>query len=314
MKISVVTPIRNEEKNIKEFFDILTATLESHDLSYEAIAVDDGSTDKSFDELSKIAKENKHVKVISFQRNFGQTAAISAGISNATGDIIIPIDSDLENDPRDIPALLEKLDEGYDVVSGWRQKRWAGKWLTRKLPSTIANWMISALTGVTLHDYGCTLKAYRHSVIAGVRLYGEMHRFIPAYAAWQGARVTEIVVAYQPRKYGTSNYGISRTFRVLLDLVVLKFLTKYMNRPMHFFGGIGFGSLAIGFLLGLLAVILKIFGIRDFVATPLPEITALFVIVGVQLAVMGVLAEMIMRTYYESQDKTSYSIKEKVNF
>ena len=316
MKISIVVPVYNEEKNLPILFDSFKKTLDPLRLDYEIIAVDDCSRDHSLDILKAFAKDDKRIKVVSFELNRGQTAALSAGISQAKGDIIIPMDSDMENDPAEIPKLLDKLGEGYDVVSGWRVNRWKGGpivWFKRRLPSASANWLISKITKVHLHDYGCIMKAYRSNVLKDVALYGEMHRFIPAYASWHGAKVAEIPINYRPRKFGKSNYGIGRTFKVLLDLVVIVFLDKYMNRPIHFFGGIGFVSLAIGVASGLAAVILKIIHLRDFVATPLPVFSALFIIVGVQLVAMGILAEILMRTYYESQKKTPYSIAETIN-
>jgi glycosyltransferase involved in cell wall biosynthesis len=280
---------------------------------YEVIAVNDGSKDNSASELNVVASQNPKVKVIHFRVNAGQTAAIHAGIEHATGDIIIPLDSDLENDPKDIVRMLKKMDEGFDVVSGWRRNRWADKKLVRKLPSIMANKLISYVSGVPLHDYGCTLKAYRADVIQGVNLYGEMHRFIPAYASRMGARVTEIEVSYAPRKYGKSNYGFSRTLRVLLDLLVLQFLYKYMDRPIQFFGRIGFFFGVVGVLAVIGAIVLKVFYHTSMIQTPLPVLSALCIIVGVQLVTMGILAEMIMRTYYESQGKKAYLIKETIN-
>ena len=314
MKLSVVTPVYNEEGNLRRLHEELSGVLGALNKDYEIIAVNDGSRDGSLKVLRELSLKDPRFKVIHFQMNHGQTAALSAGIDHASGDIIIMIDSDLENDPKDIPRLLQKIDEGYDVVSGWRKERWADKKLRRKLPSVLANKLISKITGVPLHDYGCILKAYKRDVIVGVRLYGEMHRFIPAYASWKGARVTEIEVTHRMRTYGKTNYGISRTFRVLLDLLVVKFLDKFMNRPMHFFGGLGFFSFGIGFIAGLVAVLFKLAHYRDFVATPLPTFSALFIIVGVQLIVMGILAEILMRTYYESQNKKSYIMNEKINF
>lgn len=311
MKLSFIIPIYNEEQNIDLLYEKLTKAAKSHP-EYEIIAVNDGSKDKSFEKLKNIAQRDKTFKVIHFKVNSGQTAALFAGISNATGDVIIPMDSDLENDPADIPLLLEKINEGYDVVSGWRKDRWANSFFTRKLPSYTANKMISVITGVHLHDYGCTLKAYRKEVIQGVSLYGEMHRFIPAYAAWRGARVTEVPVRYSPRKFGKSNYGISRTFRVLLDLVLIKFLDRYMNRPIHFFGGIGFLAFFLGNVTGIIAIVLRLYGLH-FVQTPLPTLTVFLWITSIIFIGMGILAEMIMRTYYESRDAKPYQIKEKIN-
>ncbi|MEA2715120.1 MAG: hypothetical protein QOG91_148 [Candidatus Parcubacteria bacterium] len=312
MKISIVLPIYNEQENIAILYKELVKVFSKEKNDYEIIAVDDASKDGSLTVLKKIAAEDKRVKVISFRFNSGQTAAMSAGIKQASGEIIIPMDADLQNDPADIPKFLFKIAEGYDVVSGWRQKR-QDDMLMRKIPSAAANWLIRTMTGVHIHDYGCSMKAYRRGIIQGINLYGEMHRFIPAYAAWHGGKVTEIIVHHRARVHGRTKYGISRTFKVLLDLVVVKFLAKYMDRPMHFFGGIGFISLGLGLLAGLIAIYLKLAHIRDFVATPLPIFSALFIIVGVELAVMGVIAEMIMRVYYESQNKLPYQISETVN-
>jgi glycosyltransferase involved in cell wall biosynthesis len=313
MKLSIVLPIYNEAKSLPQLFTELVAVLSALPSEWEIIAVNDGSKDTTFQVLNEYAQKNSHIKVVDFLVNAGQTAALRAGIDHASGDILIPMDSDLENDPNDIPRLLAKLDEGFDVVSGWRKDRWQGSFITRKLPSTIANWLISRITKTPLHDYGCTLKAYRAEVIKDTMLYGEMHRFIPAYASWRGARVTEMVVNHRPRKFGKSNYGISRTFRVLLDLLLLRFLHKYMSRPIHFFGGFGFVSLGLGVLAGLSAVLLKILELRSFVATPLPTFSALLIIVGVQFIGMGILAEILMRIYYESQKKAPYTVRETVN-
>ena len=314
MKLSIILPIYNEGKSIPELFVRITKVMKEINYPYEVIAVNDGSKDDSAQELNAIASKDSKVKIIHFRVNAGQTAAVHAGIEHATGDIIIPLDSDLENDPQDIIHILKKLDEGFDVVSGWRKKRWGNKKLVRKIPSMLANKLISVVSGVHLHDYGCTLKAYRREVIQGVNLYGEMHRFIPAYAARMGARVTEIEVSYAPRKYGKSNYGFSRTLRVLLDLLVLQFLYKYMDRPIQFFGFIGLFFSGVGVLAGMAAIILRVFHDVYMIQTPLPVLSALCIIVGVQLVTMGILAEMVMRTYYESQGKKAYLIKEKINF
>ncbi len=313
MKLSLVLPIYNEGKSITELFARIEEAMEGLGHSYEVIAVNDGSKDDSVVRLNEIARQRSEIKVIHFRVNAGQTAAIHAGIEHATGDIIIPLDSDLENDPKDIILMLKKMEEGFDVVSGWRKKRWEDKKFLRKFPSVIANKLISRVSGVHLHDYGCTLKAYRADVIQGVNLYGEMHRFIPAYASRMGARVTEIEVSYTPRKYGKSNYGFSRTLRVLLDLLVLQFLYKYMDRPIQFFGSIGFFFGFMGVLAGVGAIVLKLFYNTSMIQTPLPVLSALCIIVGVQLITMGILAEMVMRTYYESQGKKAYLIKEKIN-
>ena len=310
--LSVILPVYNEAKGINLLFSTLEKALTGY--TYEIIAVNDGSKDASWDEMVKYATQKPAIKLINLKRNFGQTAAINAGIQAATGDILILIDSDLENDPNDIPKLLAKMDEGYDVVSGWRQSRWKGQFLTRKLPSLAANGLISKISGVKLHDYGCTLKAYKKDVIKDVRLYGQMHRFIPVFCKWQGGKVTEIPVNYQPRMYGKSNYGMFRIYKVILDLVLIKFLDKFMQRPIHFFGGAGILAFLVMFLTSGLAVYFKVTGQKDFIQTPLPTIAAIFFLVGVLMVLMGVLAEMLMRTYYESQNKFPFTIKEKVNF
>lgn len=312
MKISIVVPIYNEADNLNQLFDELQNVLKDHE--HEIVTVNDGSQDNTRSVLNEVASKNKNIKVIHFHGNFGQTAAISCGINHSSGDVIIPIDSDMENDPKDILKLLEKINEGYDVVSGWRKGRWNDQKLRRRFPSMLANKLISKITRVKLNDYGCTLKAYRRSVIKDVSLYGEMHRFIPAYASWRGAKVSEVEVNFRPRQKGRSNYGMSRVFKVLLDLVVIKFLDKYMTRPMHFFGGVGFLVFSLGVATGILAIVLKIIGLRDFVDTPLPILCALLIMVGVQLIAMGVLAEMLMRIYFESQNKKPYQIAEKINF
>ncbi len=313
MKVSIVLPIYNEEKNIPILYKEITEVLSELKNEYEIICVNDASKDESLRALKEIAFMDRKLKIIDFKWNCGQTSAMSAGIKSSTGDVIIPMDADLQNDPHDIPKFLEKLEEGFDVVSGWRKDR-KDFTFSRKIPSVIANKMIRAITGVKVHDYGCSMKAYKSEIIKGVMLYGEMHRFIPAYTAWHGGKIAEIVVNHRARRFGKTNYGIARTFFVILDLVVVKFLSRYMNKPMHFFGGIGFISLGLGILAGIASVVLKIFHSRDFVETPLPIFSALLVIIGVVLVAMGVIAEMIMRVYYESQDKTPYQIRELTNF
>jgi glycosyltransferase involved in cell wall biosynthesis len=313
MKLSIVVPIYNESQSLPRLLEELTLELGKIKCDWEIIAVDDGSTDDTLSTLAQHAKKESRIRAISFLVNSGQTAALRAGIEHATGDIIIPIDSDLENDPADISKLIAKLDEGFDVVSGWRYGRWQGSFFTRKIPSLLANKLISLLTKTHLHDYGCTLKAYRSAILQDVKLYGEMHRFIPAYASWRGARVTEIKVNHRPRKFGRSNYGISRTFRVLLDLLLIKFLHRYMNRPIHFFGMAGFISLGVGVMAGLWGLYLKYFREMSLISTPLPTLSALLIIVGVQFMGMGILAEILMRIYYESQHKSPYTIKETIN-
>lgn len=313
LDISIILPIHNEADNIRVLYQELNEVLGSINKSYEIICVDDGSQDVSSDILEELAAQDQNLKIISFQVNYGQTAALSAGINAAQGAIIIPMDADGQNDPMDIPRFLDKISSGSMVVSGWRKRRQDKLW-SRRIPSIIANKLIVWITGVKIHDYGCTMKAYKREVIQGIHLYGEMHRFIAAYAAWHGGRVDEIVVNHRPRTQGQTHYGISRTFKVLLDLVVIVFLSKYINRPMHFFGGIGFISFFLGLVAGTAAVALKLLHIRDLVATPLPTFSALLLIIGIQLIVLGIIAEMIMRVYYESQDKKPYNIKTKINF
>lgn len=310
LKISVITPIYNEALSLPLFLEKVTAALSKLSASWELITVDDGSKDNSFEILVAFASKNPHVRVIRFKRNFGQTAALAAGIDSARGEIVVTIDSDLENDPDDISRLLSKLEEGFDVVSGWRKGRWQGAYITRKLPSVIANNLISYLTGVPLHDYGCTLKVYRSDVVKDLKLYGEMHRFIPAYAAWQGGAVTELPVGHTPRAFGKSNYGMGRIFRVLLDLVVAVFMRRYMSRPMHFFGMYGFFAFTLGCFAGVAAIFLRVAGMRHFVDTPLPIASTFLILMGVQLILFGVLAEILMRTYFESQGKRPYTIRE----
>lgn len=312
MKISIVIPIYNERENIKPLIAEIESALSGFD--YEAIFVDDGSTDGSREVLKEAAKAS-NIKVIVFPKNYGQTAALSAGIDHATGDVIVPIDGDLELAPADIVKLVAKLEEGYDVVSGWRKDRWQGEFLSRKIPSMAANALVSKISGVKLHDHGCTLKAYRAEILKNIRLYGEMHRFIAAYAAWQGARVAELPIQYRKRVYGESKYGVGRVWRVLLDLVTLKFLFGYATRPIHLFGLVGIISILVGLVAGGFAVYFKLSTAnhKDFIQTPLPVIMAMLVVVGVMLIMMGLLAEILMRTYHESQGKAVYSIREKIN-
>lgn len=312
--VSIVIPVYNECESLPELLRELSMVADqSPNVTWEFLFVDDGSQDGGTDILAQAAAQDTRVKVIVLARNFGQTAAMSAGIRLATGDVIVPMDADLQNDPADIPRFLTKLAEGYDCVSGWRKERQDGFWL-RRLPSQMANRIISLATGVALHDYGCSLKAYKRSFIQGVTLYGEMHRFIPAYIAWSGGEVVEIVTHHRARKYGISKYGISRIPKVLLDLFVVKFLTQYFNRPMHVFGGMGFMSMFVGVLAESAAVYLKLVNKISLIQTPLPIVGALFIIVGMQFILTGLLAEVLMRTYYESdQVKTSYVIAKHLN-
>ncbi|HSL68850.1 MAG TPA: glycosyltransferase family 2 protein [Longimicrobiales bacterium] len=299
--VSLVVPVFNEELNVDELYRRVADVLDD---AVEFIFVDDGSTDGTFDRLRRLAAADSRVRLIRFRRNFGQTAALSAGIDHSRGDIIVPMDGDLQNDPRDIPRLLAKLDEGYDVVSGWRVHRKDP--LIKRLPSVIANRLISWISGVHLHDYGCSLKAYRRTVLADVRLYGEMHRFVPIYASWQGARVTELPVDHHPRTRGKSKYGIERTLKVLLDLIVVKFLASYATKPIYVFGGFALVSLFLSFLTFCWMLYYKLTGLKDFVQTPLPLVVVMLLLVGCLSILLGLVAELTVRTYYESQGKRTY--------
>lgn len=311
--ISVFLPVLNEEPNLRPLHEKMRAALGELGLSAEVIYVDDGSTDASLEVLREIAAKDSRVRVISLRRNYGQTAAMSAGIDAARGRVLIPMDADLQNDPADIKRLLAKLDEGYDVVSGWRKNR-QDKALTRKFPSMIANRIISFIGGVPLHDYGCSLKAYRRDVIKDVRLYGEMHRFIPIYASWVGARVTEIPVEHHARTMGVSKYGLSRTLKVVFDLVTIKFMASYQTKPIYVFGTFGMIAFAVSLLAGLWALFLKYVEGVSFILTPLPVLAIVMFAVGVQFFLMGLLAEMSVRTYHESQAKSIYTVRERIGF
>jgi glycosyltransferase involved in cell wall biosynthesis len=303
----------NEAENLPLLYEALIKVLETLEHSWEIIFVNDGSRDGSSEVLDRLAQKDPRVKVVHFRRNFGQTAAMMAGVNYASGDIIIPMDADLQNDPADIPRLLAKLEEGYDVVSGWRKER-KDSALKRNFVSRLANRLISIISGVHLHDYGCSLKAYKKNIIKGVKLYGEMHRFIPIYASWFGARITEIPVTHHPRRLGSSKYGLERVMKVVFDLIVVKFLARYAEKPMYIFGSVGTLSLLIALFSGLLAVYLKIFDNVSFIQTPLPLLVALTIITGLMCFLMGLLAELIMRTYYESQAKSTYLVAETRNF
>ena len=309
--LSVFLPVYNEEENLQPLHEKITATMATLGRSYEIIYVDDGSSDGSYGVLAEIAGRDPHAKVVRFRRNYGQTAAMAAGIRAASGEILVPMDADMQNDPADIAALLAKLAEGYDVVSGWRKAR--QDHVSRVLPSRIANGLISRIGGVPLHDYGCSLKAYRREVLADVKLYGEMHRFIPIYASWAGARVTEIPVRHHPRLHGVSKYGFGRILKVVLDLITVKFLSSYATKPIYVFGTAGFSCLALAALAGAYALYLKVAHLADFVQTPLPLLTVTMAIMGVQLVLMGLLAEISMRTYHESQDKLIYHVRNTLN-
>ena len=311
--ISVFLPVFNEEPNLRPLHAKMTEALAALGRTAEIIYVDDGSSDASLEVLREIAAQDARVRVIALRRNYGQTAAMSAGIDAARGRVLIPMDADLQNDPADIKRLLEKLDEGYDVVSGWRKDR-QDKAITRKFPSMLANRLISWIGGVPLHDYGCSLKAYRRDSLADVRLYGEMHRFIPIYASWAGARVTELPVDHHARTMGVSKYGLSRTLKVVFDLVTIKFMASYQTKPIYVFGTFGMLAFAISFIAGLWAVFLKFFEGVSFILTPLPVLAIVMFAVAVQFFLMGLLAEMQVRTYHESQAKTIYAVRERIGF
>ena len=307
--ISVIIPVYNEGQNISSLYEKLASILGRIAKDYEVIFVDDGSSDDTLTQLRSISQKDPQVRVLVFSRNFGQTAALSAGIDSSRGRIIIPMDGDLQNDPEDIAPLLQKFEEGYDVVSGWRKNR-KDPFFSRRLPSVIANRVISVLGGVHLHDYGCTMKAYRRDILKNIRLYGEMHRFIPIYAHWIGARVAEIPVHHHSRKFGTSKYGISRVIKVILDLMVVKFLLSYSQKPIYVFGGLGILMIIGAILSGVYALYLKFFEGTSFILTPLPLLCVLLAVLGSLSILMGFLAEILTRTYYESQGKPTYQIKE----
>ena len=310
--ISVFLPVFDEEQNLRPLHAKLDAALNQLGRTAEIVYVDDGSSDGSLAILRELAEADPRVRVVALRRNYGQTAAMAAGIDAAKGRVLIPMDADMQNDPADISRLLDKLDEGYDVVSGWRKNR-QDKLITRKIPSMLANRLISWIGGVPLHDYGCSLKAYRRESLEDVRLYGEMHRFIPIYASWAGARVTEIPVEHHARTMGKSKYGLSRTVKVVFDMMTVKFMASYQTKPLYVFGTFGFIAFFVSFVAGLWAIIKKLEGI-SFILTPLPIITVVMFAVGVQFLLMGLLAEMLVRTYHESQSKPIYAVREKIGF
>jgi glycosyltransferase involved in cell wall biosynthesis len=311
--LSVIVPVYNEEESIPHLCAKLLDSLDRLGKAFELICVDDGSTDSSLQALRSFAATRPELKIVSFRRNCGQTAAMMAGIDYASGDVIVTIDADLQNDPDDIPALLAKIDEGYDVVSGWRKNRQDAA-IRRNFVSRVANKVISRISGVALHDYGCTLKAYRRDVIKDMRLYGEMHRFIPVYANWMGARVYEMPVRHHSRKYGKSKYGLGRIGKVVLDLIVVKFLDSYLVKPIYVFGGFGLVSLLFSILICFLMIWLKFVESVSMIQTPLPILAAMTFLVGVLSLLMGILAEMMVRTYFESSGRRSYSVREAINF
>lgn len=314
MKLSIISPVYNEEENLPLLYQAVFNAIQPLNILWELILVDDGSKDHSLPVMEKLAQADpQHVRLICLRRNFGQTAAIAAGIDHAQGEIVVLMDADLQNDPADIPMMMQKLDEGYDVVSGWRKDR-QDTYLTRTLPSNMANGLISAVTGVRLHDYGCTLKAYRREVITGFRLYGEMHRFIPVYANSVGARIIEVPVHHHARKFGKAKYGLERTLKVVLDLVTVKFLSSYASKPIYLFGGTGIVLIAISLVVLLWLLIRRIIWRTSVMASPFFATSLMVTIMGFQSILMGLIAELLARTYHESQGKPTYTVRELVNF
>ncbi|MBD2593386.1 glycosyltransferase family 2 protein [Nostoc spongiaeforme FACHB-130] len=309
--VSVVVPIRDEVESLPHLIEAIASTLSDSQISYEIICVDDGSTDGSAEFLKAQAQSRSDLKAVILRRNYGQTAAMSAGFNYAVGKTVVTLDADLQNDPADIPMLLAKLDEGYDLVSGWRQKRQDGA-LNRLLPSKIANWLIRRTTSVYIHDYGCSLKAYRAELVADMNLYGELHRFLPALAYIEGARITEIPVRHHARRFGRSKYGISRTFRVLMDLLTILFMKKFLTRPMHVFGLLGLSSMVLGVGIGIYLTFVKLAMGEMIGNRPLLILAVLLLVTGVQLFCFGLLAELLMRTYHESQGRPIYRVREVV--
>src|SRR5438132_1079807 len=315
-EVSIFLPVFNDEPNLRPLHEKLEDAMRQLGRTAEIIYVDDGSTDGSLNVLRDIAANDDRVRVISFRRNYGQTPAMAAGIHAARGRVLVPMDADLQNDPADIARLLDKMDEGYDVVSGWRKNR-QDPFITRKIPSRIANWLISKIGGVPLHDYGCSLKAYRRESLEDVQLYGEMHRFIPIYASWSGARVTEIPVEHHARTMGKSKYGLSRTIKVIFDLMTIKFMASYQTKPLYVFGWAGLLTLLVSFLCAVFAFLMKYASWphhADFIQTPLPVLTMVMIVLGIQFFLMGLLAEMQVRTYHESQAKPVYAVRERIGF
>jgi glycosyltransferase involved in cell wall biosynthesis len=306
--LSVVVPVYNEVESLEPLYHRLQEVLDQMNRSYEVLLVDDGSNDGSLEKMKSIHAENNRFKIIQFRRNFGQTAAIAAGFRFARGKVVVTMDADLQNDPQDIPIILEKMEEGYDVVSGWRKNR-HDQFLTRTLPSVCANWFISQLTGVGLHDYGCTLKAYAADVVKNINLYGEMHRYIPALASWLGVSVAEVPVTHHRRKYGRSKYGLSRMVRVLLDIMVLKFLLSYSTRPIQVFGLVGLISGSLGLFISLYLTVERLVFGQPLADRPLLLLGVLLIFVGLQFISMGLLGEMTVRTYYEALNKPIYFVK-----
>jgi len=313
MNLSLIVPVYNEQETLPLLFDAIHEVMQPLNQSWEVILVDDGSRDNSLDVLKEYAlKDSDHIRVISFRRNFGQTAAIAAGLDYAQGEIIVLLDADMQNDPADIPMMLAKLDEGYDLVSGWRKYR-KDNALTRNFPSMLANRLISRVTGVHLHDYGCTLKAYRRDVLEGFRLYGEMHRFIPVFADSVGAKITEMPVRHHPRKFGKTKYGLERTAKVVLDLFTVKFLVSYSSKPIYLFGGAGGLLMVSSAIIMLYLFIRRIFFLVAIANSPLLQMSAMFFILGFQSILLGLIAELLVRTYHESQRKPTYTVRTMIN-
>ncbi len=308
-ELSIVIPVRNESPNIKLLYDELTTTLVRSGRSYEIIVIDDGSTDDTFEQLASLQSRDPHLRVIRFRRNFGQTAAFAAGFSFARGRLVITADGDRQNDPADIPRMVAEIDHGYDIVCGWRKDR-KDRFITRRIPSLLANKLISWATGVELHDYGCSLKVFRAEVVKPLRLYGEMHRFLPAIASEMGVRIQEVVVNHRPRTAGTSKYGLSRTIRVVLDLLTVKFLLSYSTKPLQIFGLIGLGAGALGLVITGYLGYVRLIARQGIADRPLLLLGMMLLFIGVQLLTFGLLAELLTRTYYESQNKPVYVIRE----
>jgi glycosyltransferase involved in cell wall biosynthesis len=309
LDISVVVPVLNEEESLPLLHQRLSEALAEGGYRYEIIVVDDGSTDRSFEIMQQLQAKDEHLRIVQFRRNYGQTAAFAAGFDRALGDVVVTIDADLQNDPADIPLLMTKMAEGYDVVSGWRMDR-KDRFLDRRLPSILANRLIGWTTGVRIHDYGCSLKAYRREVLADIRLYGELHRFIPALAHAAGARVTEVQVRHHPRRFGKAKYGLSRTLKVFLDILAVRFLMSYSTRPIHIFGLLGLLSFFVGSAILIYLAIVRIFLVQPIGDRPLTLLAILMTMLGVQLVTTGLLAELVTRTYYESQGKPIYTVRE----
>jgi len=312
LSVSVVVPVYNEEENIPLMYDALQRTLEHLDCLYEIIFVDDGSSDGSLQELTRLAERDCTVKVVQFRGNFGQSAAMGAGIQYAGHEVIITMDGDLQNDPADIPMMLQKIEEGYDLVHGWRKNR-QDRFINRKLPSKCANWLISKVTGFPVRDLGCTLKAIRSDVAKEIELYGEMHRFIPILASWRGAKCVEVVTRHHPRRFGVSKYGIGRVFRVLLDLITVKFLIRYMISPMRLFGTVGLGCLAVAGGSGLATLAMKIFQQADITGNPLFTLTVFSGMLSVQFFVLGMLGEMSSRIYFSNDVRPPFAVRSTLN-